>query len=268
VSDILTFVVAPVLGIFAIVVWARGGKPVLANLGFKVTKWSVPDLLVGFAITFIAILGVFLVELGLGVITVTPAPYDLSTFFATISDIAANAGIEEVFFRSLLLSGLVVLLGRVSWGANRWVPLLISAVVFGLVHATNPGASPVSVVGNALGGLIYGMAFLGARNIWFPFGLHLGWNFAQSLLGLPVSGHHLPGLFTTTTTGSDLVTGGAFGPEAGIIGIVSRFVVIALLLGYLKVRHKGGSVSSLTFAPDPEKRSSADRGGRRYAAQS
>jgi hypothetical protein len=268
VSNILTFVVAPVLGIIAIVIWARSGQPVFANLGYKVTKWSVPDFLIGFAITFVAILTVFLVELGFGVITIAPAAYDLNTFVATISDIAANAGVEEVFFRSLLLSGLVVLLGKVSWGSNRWVPLLISAVVFGLVHATNPGASPISVLGNALGGLIYGMAFLGARNIWFPFGLHLGWNFTQSLLGLPVSGHDFPGMITTTSVGPDLVTGGAFGPEAGIIGILSRFLVMALLVGYLTLRHKGGSIASMRFAPDPVKRVRADAGGRRFASQS
>lgn len=266
-SDILTFVVAPVLGIIAIVMWARSGQPVLANLGLKVTKWSVPDLLIGFAITFVAILGVFLIELALGVITVAPAPYDLNIFVTTLADVAANAGIEEVFFRSLLLSGLVVVLGKTSWGSNRWVPLLLSAAVFGLIHATNPGASPISVAGNALGGLIYGMAFLGARNIWFPFGLHLGWNFTQSLLGLPVSGHHFPGPILTTSTGADLVTGGAFGPEAGIIGILSRFLVMALLLGHLTLRYKGGSIKDLRFAPDPVKRVPAGAGGKHFAPQ-
>lgn len=64
----------------------------------------------------------FLVELGLGVIEVESAPYDLSTFLSTFADIAANAAIEEVFFRSLLLSGRVVVLGMVRWGTNRWVP--------------------------------------------------------------------------------------------------------------------------------------------------
>jgi hypothetical protein len=266
-SDILTFVIAPVLGIIAIVLWARSGQPVFANLGFKVTKWSVPDLLIGFAITSVAILSVFLIELALRVITVAPAPYDLNIFLTTLADIAANAGIEEVFFRSLLLSGLVVVLAKIPWGSTRWVPLLISAVVFGLVHATNPGASPISVVGNALGGLIYGMAFLGARNIWFPFGLHLGWNFTQSLLGLPVSGHHFPGPILTTSTGADLVTGGTFGPEAGIIGILSRFLVMALLLAYLALRYKGGSMKTLRYAPDPAKRARADAGGKHFAPQ-
>jgi hypothetical protein len=122
------------------------------------------------------------------------------------------------------------------------------------------------VLGNALGGLIYGMAFLGARNIWFPFGLHLGWNFAQTLLGLPVSGHNYPGLFTATSVGPDLVTGGAFGPEAGLIGILSRFLVMALLLAYLALRYKGGSIKTLRFAPDPVRRVRADA-GKRFAPQ-
>jgi len=266
-SDIVTFVVAPVLGIIAIVLWVRRGQPVLANLGFKVTRWTVPDLLVGFAITAVAILVVFLVELGLGVITVAPAPYDVTSFLATFADIAANAAVEELFFRSLLLSGLVAVLGLARWGSNRWVPVLISAALFGLIHASNPGASPISIFGNAMGGLIYGMAFLGARNIWFPFGLHLGWNFTQTLLGLPVSGKNFPGLFTTTPVGPDLVTGGAFGPEAGVIGIVSRFLVIALLLGYLMLRYRDGSVSTLRFAPDPQKRTRAGDAGTRYIAE-
>jgi uncharacterized protein len=267
-TDILSFVVAPVLGIIAIVVWVRRRQPVFANLGFKVTKWTVPDFLVGVAITAVAIVAVFLVELGIGAITVTPAAYGSGTFLATFGEIVANAAVEEVFYRSLLLSGLVVVLSMARWGANRWVPVVISAVVFGLVHATNPGASAISVLGNALGGLIYAMAFLGARNIWFPFGLHLGWNFTQTLLGLPVSGKHFPGLFTVTSTGPDLVTGGAFGPEAGIIGILSRFVVIALLLGYLMLRYRDGNAATLVFAPEPQKRVRANRAGTRYASPS
>lgn len=266
-TDLVTFVLAPVLGIIAIVVWRRRDQPVLANLGFRVTRWTIPDLLVGFAITALAILGVFLVELGLGVITVESAPYDLSTFLATFADIAANAAIEEVFFRSLLLSGLVVVLGMVRWGTNRWIPVLISAVLFGLIHATNPGASAISVLGNALGGLIYGMAFLGAMNIWFPIALHIGWNFTQTLLGFPVSGKDFPGPLTTTSTGSDLVTGGDFGPEAGIIGILSRFVVIALLVGYLTLRYRDGSLAKLRYAPDPQKRTPRTTSDEQPAAQ-
>lgn len=266
-SDIVTFVVAPVLGIIAIVVWARRGEPVFANLGFRVTKWTIPDLLIGFVITALAILGVFLVELALGVITVAPAPYDVSTFLATLGDIAANAAVEEIFFRSLLLSGLVVVLGMVPWGTNRWIPVLVSAVLFGLIHATNPGASAISVFGNALGGVIYGMAFLGARNIWFPFALHLGWNFTQTLLGFPVSGKVFPGPLTTTSTGPDLVTGGDFGPEAGIIGILARFVVIGLLVGYLTLRYRDGSFTALRYAPDPRKRRPKAATGAQHAAQ-
>jgi len=254
VSDIITFVVAPLLGAFAIVMWIRRRQPVFANLGIKVSRWTVPDFLAGVAITSLAILGVFVVEVGLGLITVVPAPYDFGSFAATFLDIAANAGIEEIFFRSLLLSGLVVLLGLIPWGTNRWIPVLLSAVLFGLIHATNPGASAISVLGNSLGGLIYAMAFLGARNIWFPFGLHLGWNFTQTLLGFPVSGKEFLGPLTTSNVGSDLLTGGDFGPEAGIIGIIARFAVIALLIGYLKLRYRDGSFASLRYAPDPVKR--------------
>jgi membrane protease YdiL (CAAX protease family) len=265
-TEFVTFVVAPVLGVIAIVAWVRRGQPVFANLGFSVSRWTIPDLVVGFAITALAILGVFLVELALGVISVAQAPYDASTFVSTFTDIAANAAVEEFFFRSLLLSGLVVLVAMTPWGKSRWIPVLVSAALFGLIHATNPGASAVSVLGNSLGGVIYGMAFLGAMNIWLPFALHVGWNFTQTLLGFPVSGKDFPGPLTTSSTGADIVTGGAFGPEAGLIGILFRFVVIGLLVGYLTLRYRDGSFRALRYAPDPTKRQGTGRSGPQPAA--
>jgi hypothetical protein len=109
--------------------------------------------------------------------------------------------------------------------------------------------------------------FLGAMNIWFPIALHISWNFTQTLLGFPVSGKDFPGPLTTTSTGSDLVTGGDFGPEAGIIGILSRFVVIGLVVGYLTLRYRDGSFAQLRYAPDPQKRRPKATSAEQPAAQ-
>jgi hypothetical protein len=110
----------------------------------------------------------------------------------------------------------------------------LSAVIFGIIHLSNPGASLVTAFGNALGGIIYGIAFLGSRNIWFPLALHFSWNFSQALLGFPVSGMTVPGILTLETTGSDALTGGAYGPEAGLVGMAFRFVIMAAVLYYLQ----------------------------------
>jgi membrane protease YdiL (CAAX protease family) len=134
-------------------------------------------------------------------------------------------------------------------GGRKWTAIVITGVVFALLHVTNPNASIVSAIGNGLGGVIYGIAFLGGRNIWLPWGLHFGWNIAQVMLGFPLSGQAFSGiLLQEFVPGSDALTGGAFGPEAGAFGIASRFLIMALVLGYLKLRAGGrGSVRTLEF---------------------
>ena len=116
---------------------------------------------------------------------------------------------------------------------------MVMAACFGLAHAGNPNASALSVLGNALGGLMYGVAFLGSGRIWLPLGLHFAWNFVQApVLGFPFLGKEI-GLVQQTPVGSALITGGSYGPEAGLVGMAFRFVAIALLAGWLSWRSEG-----------------------------
>ena len=63
-----------------------------------------------------------------------------------------------------------------------------------------------------------------------------------------MSGFNFGGLVVQETTGSALLTGGAYGPEAGLVGMFFRFVIMALVLYYLQCRCNGqGEVKSLTF---------------------
>jgi hypothetical protein len=58
------------------------------------------------------------------------------------------------------------------------------------------------------------------------------------VLGFPFLGREI-GLVQQTAVGSALLTGGSYGPEAGLVGMVFRFVVIALILGWRAVRPEG-----------------------------
>ncbi len=124
------------------------------------------------------------------------------------------------------------------------------AALFGWVHIRNPGASPITAFGNALGGLMYGIAFFAGRNIWLPLGMHFSWNYVQGpILGFGVSGtHHSALIYQQSVVGFDPLMGGAFGPEGGLIGMAFRFVVIALVLGYVYLRAgRRGNVLRLEF---------------------
>ena len=141
---------------------------------------------------------------------------------------AGSAIAEELINRGLLLSGLTIVLGGRAKAA-----IVLAALLFGLFHLANPGASALSVCGNALGGLIYGMAFVLSGRLWLPVGLHFAWNYVQGpLLGFRVSGLGAGGLQQIHDRGPVWLTGGSYGPEAGLVGILFRFLVLALLFAW------------------------------------
>ncbi len=110
---------------------------------------------------------------------------------------------------------------------------MVAAVLLGLFYLANPGAGALSVCGNTLGGLIYGMAFVRSGRLWLPLGLHFAWNDVQGpVLGFPVSGLSAGGMLQIHDLGPAGLTGGAYGPEAGLVGILFRFVVLAMLLAW------------------------------------
>jgi membrane protease YdiL (CAAX protease family) len=125
---------------------------------------------------------------------------------------------------------------------RRALAILLSALAFGCIHLSNPGASLLSVLGNSLGGVMYGVAFLCGGSLWLAIGLHFAWNFVQGpLLGFPVSGMAAGGLQQVHDVGPAWLSGGAYGPEAGLAGIAFRFVIVALVLLWLKSAWRNGT---------------------------
>lgn len=60
--------------------------------------------------------------------------------------------------------------------------------------------------------------------------------------------HLAAGLIVQQPAGSDLLAGGAFGPEGGLVGMFFRFVVIAMVLAYLYLRAgRQGNIARLEF---------------------
>jgi len=140
---------------------------------------------------------------------------------------------EELAFRGGLFRLLEERLGTA-------IALAISAALFGLLHALNTGATIISTVSIALeAGVLLGAAYALTRNLWFPIGLHLGWNFTEGgIFGVAVSGGHVTnGVFSVSLVGRTLLTGGAFGPEASI---VATAVSLALAVVFLVLTVRRG----------------------------
>jgi membrane protease YdiL (CAAX protease family) len=233
-TGIVVAAAAIVLGLLAITHWRRQRRSVVECLGLHWDRRSAADLLVGFTIAALVMTGIFACELWSGSISrgaVTAAPGMPSWQAALLMMFTAPE--EELVNRSLLLSGLAIALRGRSAAA-----ILVTAVAFGLAHLTNPEASAASALGNGLGGLIYGYAFVMSGRIWLPVGLHFAWNFVQGpLLGFSVSGLPMGGLQQIHDLGPAWLTGGAYGPEAGAVGILFRFVELALVFVYVSYGH-------------------------------
>jgi CAAX protease family protein len=132
---------------------------------------------------------------------------------------------EEVLFRGMLFRIVEETLGT-------RIALAFSALMFGGAHLLNDSASLWSAVAIALeSGILFGAAYMLTRALWLPIGLHWSWNYFEGYVyGTPVSGAQPPGLLVPSISGPELWTGGAFGPEAGLMALVLSGGVGLLML--------------------------------------
>lgn len=202
---------------------------------FKIDRYTTKDIITGIAITGLAMVVIFLISLLAGFIQVKEVSFDASTFFYYTGLTLIASGYEELLYRLILLSLLIKLLKR------PWIALVLTSIVFGVLHAGNDHATVISVLSNGLGGLMYGLAFVGTRTIWFPWALHFAWNYLQAtLLGFPMSGFNVEGIIKLNLLDESWISGGLYGPEGGIVGISIRLVVILMI--YLWIKNSRGRI--------------------------
>lgn len=121
---------------------------------------------------------------------------------------------EELMLRGYVFTSL-------TRGMGRWGALATTSVVFGVLHAGNPNVTEAGLANIVLAGVWLGVARMRSGAIWLPIGLHFGWNFALGVVaGHPVSGVPIESVALATHVGDALLTGGMFGPEAGVVASV------------------------------------------------
>ncbi len=126
--------------------------------------------------------------------------------------------------------------------ASLWVALGMSAALFGIAHASNPGATWLSSSAIAIeAGVLLGAAFAVTKNLWFPIGLHFAWNFCEGpIYGTQISGSTFSNsLVTAHLSGPVWLTGGSFGPEAGAPAVITCLVASLCLLKSGAASRKG-----------------------------
>ena len=148
---------------------------------------------------------------------------------------------EEIVTRGWLMSTITSRHG-LAWGLG------LSSVLFGLLHAANIKPSPellTGVLNVIMFGIFIGLYAAREGSLWGACGWHAAWNWLLGLgFGLEVSGQ----VIDTTPLVVDLatrtetpwwITGGAFGPEGGIVTTVFLIVGSAVLLWRGRTRDHG-----------------------------
>lgn len=135
---------------------------------------------------------------------------------------------EEIIFRGIVFR-------MVDERYSTWVAYLVSALLFGFVHIINPGATVWSSVAIAIeAGLMLGAAYKYSGGLWMPIGIHWAWNFTQgNVFGFEVSGNEVTAsLITPEVSGAEIITGGAFGPEASILAAAFGLAITLLFVRF------------------------------------
>jgi len=186
----------------------------------KLPKYLATGILLGFVLQSLTI-GVIYLNKGFSVISVNSVAYVIPSLAMVTAAI-----LEEVLFRGIIFRITEEKLGS-------YMAPAISALIFGAIHLVNPNSTLVSGLAVAIeAGLLLGAAYIYTRNLWFPIAIHFAWNFTQSgIYGASTSGHAITkSLLTTKIGGSQMISGGQFGPEGSVQALIFCLVATIILL--------------------------------------
>lgn len=151
--------------------------------------------------------------------------------------------IEELLARGYQLRNMAEGLNMPRIGPTRAIVAswIISSLLFGLLHVFNPNATWLSTLYLMLTGVFFGLGYVLTGRLGLPIGLHFAWNFFQgNIFGFPVSGNIFGGatVILIEQGGPPLWTGGAFGPEAGLLGIAAILLGCLLTLMWVQTQYE------------------------------
>lgn len=217
----------------------------LTSLGLKIDSMTIKDLLAGFSIPGFLMGGIFLFNWSVGWLKVRGFAWEINPNATWLADLfiwlIVYIGVgfqEEILSRGYHLQ-------NIAEGLNVPSGILISSLIFALLHLANPSFSLPSFLGLLASGYFLAYAWVRTGQLWLSIGLHIGWNFFEgTIFGFPVSGIEATTLIRQEASGPGIITGGAFGPEAGLILLPTLIVGALLIRRYTRSRRAGKQESS------------------------
>ena len=187
----------------------------------------------------------FLAEHGLGLV-IGAALLGLAVLIAHATDAItitanpdANLGLILIFFFAFVVQALSeellcrgYLMMSLFRTASPLASVLISALIFAVLHSGNASVTPLALLNIFLVGIIFGVYTLKRGSIWGAAAFHAAWNFMQgNVFGIPVSGNATSiSLFNVSLNElRQQVNGGSFGLEGGLAVTIVLLIAIGLV---------------------------------------
>lgn len=207
-------------------------------------QWLI-DAFAGSLIAATAVAVIFLVEWSFGWIVITGYGWGAASEIPFTTGMLSSLGAmlmvafyEELFSRGYQILNLTEGLQYPQLGKRGAVTIavLLTSSLFGILHLFNPSASATSTVNIILAGIVLALPYILTGSLALSFGLHFGWNFSLgAIAGFPVSGLHFEAsVITIKQLGTPMWTGGAFGPEAGLIVLLGLGVMAGGAVVYIQ----------------------------------
>jgi len=201
------------------------------------TKKRGKDIIYGITLGLVTIGLGFLILLSLDEIRIVEIKFksiDMLFSFLLFISVAFN---EEILMRGFVLNNLMK-------SFNKYLALIISSIIFSLLHLANPSFSWIGFFGITLAGLLLGLSYIYTKNIWFPIALHFSWNFFQgAIFGFNVSGVMTYSFIQQNRLSDTILNGGKFGFEGSILSIVFLIICLFVVWG---IFHNETKIKSLS----------------------
>jgi membrane protease YdiL (CAAX protease family) len=207
-------------------------------------KW-INECVIGIGIAAGTMGLIFLVQWQTGTLEITGYGWDRSSengwiipFLLFFFQMACVGFYEEIMARGYLIPNITegFSFGSITPQRAAIFAILFSSAIFGLLHAGNPNSSLIAVINITLAGIMLAVPFIITGRLSYSIGIHFSWNFFQGgVFGFPVSGMEFrSSIIQIQQGGENWWTGGSFGPEAGVIGILGILLILAVNLFFIK----------------------------------
>jgi len=114
------------------------------------------------------------------------------------------------------------------------IALIISSILFALLHVFNSNLSWTGLSNLFLAGILLGLIYVLTDSIWYPTIVHFFWNFFQTHLGFNISGKDSYSVINIGINNENIFNGGQFGLEGSILTLILLIIVSIILYSFVK----------------------------------